>query len=77
MTAPLLHELPPIIDDGAWVLILGNMGSVMSLAAGQYYANPRNAFWRITAADSRRRSGAANGVVIGCGVRVPVSIPVC
>jgi hypothetical protein len=33
MTTPLLHGLPPIIDDGARVLILGNMPSVMSLAA--------------------------------------------
>jgi hypoxanthine-DNA glycosylase len=48
MTTPLLHGLPPIIDDGARVLILGNMPSVMSLDAQEYYANPRNAFWRIT-----------------------------
>ncbi|PXX08102.1 DNA-deoxyinosine glycosylase [Mycolicibacterium moriokaense] len=48
MTTPLLHGLPPIIDDGARVLILGNMPSVMSLGAHEYYAHPRNAFWRIT-----------------------------
>ncbi|HKC38715.1 MAG TPA: DNA-deoxyinosine glycosylase [Gemmatimonadales bacterium] len=47
MTSPLLDGLPPIIDDGARVLILGNMPSVMSLGAQEYYANPRNAFWRI------------------------------
>jgi hypoxanthine-DNA glycosylase len=38
----------PIIDDGVHTLILGNAPSVMSLAAQQYYGNPRNAFWRIT-----------------------------
>jgi hypoxanthine-DNA glycosylase len=48
MSLPLLHGLPPIIGDGARILILGNMPSVMSLAAQQYYANPRNGFWRIT-----------------------------
>ena len=48
MTTPLLFGLPPIIGEGAHTLILGNMPSVMSLAAQQYYGNPRNAFWRIT-----------------------------
>ena len=47
MTTPLLHGLPPIIDDGARLLVLGNMPSVTSLGAHEYYANPRNAFWRI------------------------------
>jgi hypoxanthine-DNA glycosylase len=47
--SPLLEGLPPIADTHARVLILGNMPSVMSLAAGEYYGNPRNAFWRITA----------------------------
>jgi hypoxanthine-DNA glycosylase len=47
MTSPLLHGLPPIIDDRARMLILGNMPSVLSLATQQYYGNPRNAFWRI------------------------------
>jgi hypoxanthine-DNA glycosylase len=47
MSSELLHGLPPIIGDGARSLILGNMPSVMSLSAQQYYGNPRNAFWRI------------------------------
>jgi hypoxanthine-DNA glycosylase len=74
MTTPLLRGLPPIIDDGAQLLILGNMPSVMSLAAQEYYANPRNAFWRITGAifgfdadapyDDRTAALRANGVAV-------------
>jgi hypoxanthine-DNA glycosylase len=48
MTRQVLEGLPPIADDAAQILILGNMPSVMSLAARQYYGNPRNGFWRIT-----------------------------
>ena len=44
---PVLRGLPPIADPDARLLILGNMPSVMSLAAAEYYGNPRNAFWRI------------------------------
>jgi hypoxanthine-DNA glycosylase len=44
----LLHGLDPLLGKRPRVLILGNMPSVMSLASGQYYGNPRNAFWRIT-----------------------------
>jgi hypoxanthine-DNA glycosylase len=47
MSGPLLEGLPPIADGRARILILGNMPSVMSLAAQQYYGNPRNGFWRI------------------------------
>ena len=47
MSSPLLCGLPPVVDDGAEVLILGSFPSAQSLAAGKYYANPRNAFWPI------------------------------
>jgi hypoxanthine-DNA glycosylase len=74
MTGPLLEGLPPIADDGAQILILGNMPSVLSLAAQQYYGNPRNGFWRITGdifgfdpdSDYRLRTAALRG----CGVAV-------
>ena len=46
----LLHGLSPIVGADPTVLVLGNMPSVLSLTHGQYYGNPRNAFWRICAA---------------------------
>jgi hypoxanthine-DNA glycosylase len=50
MTMPLLEGFPPVVDDNAGLLILGSFPSVLSLASRQYYGNPRNAFWPITAA---------------------------
>ena len=50
MTTPLLEGFPPVVDDNADLLILGSFPSVQSLATHQYYGNPRNAFWPITAA---------------------------
>ncbi|WP_431230906.1 DNA-deoxyinosine glycosylase [Mycolicibacterium psychrotolerans] len=57
--SPLLEGLPPIGSPDARLLILGNMPSVLSLASGQYYGNPRNAFWRII------------GEVLGCEPDAP------
>jgi hypoxanthine-DNA glycosylase len=49
MTEPLRDGLPPIVGDGARVLILGSFPSERSLAAEEYYANRRNQFWPIMA----------------------------
>lgn len=41
--------LPPIAAPDSRVLVLGSAPSVLSLKKGEYYGNPRNAFWRIIA----------------------------
>lgn len=43
----MVTGFPPVVGQQPRVLILGSMPSEASLAAGQYYGLPRNAFWRI------------------------------
>lgn len=54
-----ISGFPPVVGDRPRILILGSMPGVASLAAHQYYALPRNAFWRIM------------GEIFGAGIDLP------
>ena len=40
---------PPLADPAIHTLVLGSLPSRQSLERNEYYANPRNAFWRLMA----------------------------
>ena len=49
-TAPVKNEFPAIHDEKSRILILGSLPSEASRAAGFYYMNPRNRFWKMMSA---------------------------
>jgi double-stranded uracil-DNA glycosylase len=49
-TLGLKRSFPPVVDERTRVLLLGSLPGEQSLARGQYYANPRNQFWRLVGA---------------------------
>ncbi|PTS87245.1 MULTISPECIES: DNA-deoxyinosine glycosylase [unclassified Caulobacter] len=47
MAAERKRGFPPVVDARTRLLILGSLPGEASLAAGEYYGNPRNTFWRL------------------------------
>ena len=46
----LKHCFPPVVATDTSLLLLGSLPGAVSLAKAQYYAHPRNQFWRLIGA---------------------------
>lgn len=46
----LKRSFPPVVDLKTRLIVLGSLPGEESLARAQYYANPRNHFWRLIGA---------------------------
>ncbi len=45
--SPVKSSFPPVVDRNTRLLILGSLPGEASLLRGEYYAHPRNHFWRL------------------------------
>ena len=61
---------PPVARPDARILILGSLPGQRSLQAGEYYAHPQNAFWRIM----QELTGASGSYEQRCGRLVDCGI---
>ena len=43
----MINSFPPIANSETHILIIGSMPSIASLEATEYYAHPKNHFWRL------------------------------
>jgi hypoxanthine-DNA glycosylase len=55
LTGVRKSAFPPVVAANTRVLILGSLPGEASLAAGRYYAHPRNHFWRLAGAIIERK----------------------